>query len=198
MAEFNWNDLKKAAEDAGFVVVPQGKYDAVVSKATAGKSSQGKDQIKVTFKITTGPYAGKPVNTQFTISADNAIALGFFFRHMAALGLDGNYFARVPAPDLSQVANDILGKNCQIEVSVKPWNGEDRNQIDSVKPASGAVPSMGKAAPQPAMAQPQPVAQPQPQPAPAAAPQPQPVAEPETPKVEETAEAVAALPELPF
>lgn len=180
MADFTWSDLKKAAEDAGFVVVPKGLYNAVISKSEAKKTSQGKDQIKVVFKILDGPLAGKPVNSQFVISPENPTALGFFFRHMKAMGLDGSYFATLApgAVGMNKLANDLIGRSCQIDVVIDEWQGEDRNKVNGIKPLVGTV---GMAAatmagmPQPqVMAQPQPqlMMKPQPQPVPQPAPKP--------------------------
>lgn len=200
MSTLNWADLKKAAEDAGFSVVPKGTYNAVVSKATGAKTSNGKDQIKVTFKVLDGPQAGKPVNNNFIISQDNPVALGFFFRHMNALGLGAEYFAANPSASTDQIANDILNCKCQIDVSVEKWNDEDRNRVNAVKAmpnAVGAAVGISRSAmPQPSMpSQPQPVAQPKAAPvAPKAAPQP---VVTDTAASEPKAD-VPAAPELPF
>jgi hypothetical protein len=163
--EFTWADLKKTAEDAGFVTIPKGIYDAVVSKSTYQKNDKGKDQFKVVFKILTGPMAGKTLPNTFTISPDSAIALGFFFRHMAALGLNDTYFKQNPKKE--KVANDLLGRTCQIEVEMETYNEQERSKIKNVKPAAAGVSasvgaSVPSAVPQPMTAQPQPTTQPQP------------------------------------
>lgn len=191
MGSFSWGDLKKAAEDAGFVLVPKGTYDVVVSKSEAKKTGTGKDQIKVTFKVLSGPMAGKPIPNNFVISPESGMALGFFFRHMKALGLDSSYFATLPTGDvgMKKLANDLLGKTCQVDViDDDKWNEELRNKVTAVRAipgALGAAPAgVPQAAPQP-MVQPQPVSQPQPvvvapQPVVQAAPAPVVVPEPET------------------
>src|ERR1035441_7023644 len=93
----NFRDLLTAAEQGGFFLYPKNTYDAVVQKAEAATSSTSKPMLKVWYNVVTGPYAGRsPILNRFTISADNANSLSFFFRHMAAMGLPAEYFAQGP------------------------------------------------------------------------------------------------------
>lgn len=210
MATFNWGDLKQAADDAGFSAVPAGPYNVTVKKAEAKKTGTGKDKINVQFTINTGPMTGKTLFNDFVISPENGTALGFFFRHMKAMGLGPEYFASNPG--LEKVAADLVGKSCEVDVGIRLWNEEEKNEIKGVK-ALGTPQAAGPTVagvPQPAaQPQPQPVAQPQPQPAPApqpaSAPAPapvsttkdeKPVAEPEDDAP--AAPAADAPPQMPF
>jgi hypothetical protein len=146
----NFNDLLKAADDAGFSVVPANEYEAEVATAEAKTTSGGKNQIVVRFKIIAGPQAGKSVFNNFVISPDNANALGFFFRHMAAMGLEREYFAA--NPPLSQAAAQLIGRKVTITVSIEQWNGQDRNRVNAIKKAGmvsgvGATPFIPQAMP---------------------------------------------------
>lgn len=156
MGAANWNDLMKAADDAGFSLLPNGTYDVKVSAAEAKTTAKGKDMFAVTYEITSGPSMGRKQKNNFTISPESAVALGFFFREMKAMGLDAAYFST--APSTAKVAADLLGKTCRIEIGVEIWNGEERNKVAKVlAPAGGAAPSpMAPVATQP-------VAAPQPQ-----------------------------------
>ena len=211
MASFSWNDLQQAADDAGFGVIPAGEYEATVKTAEHKKTGTGKDKIAVRFSVTGGPSAGKSVFNDFVISPDNGTALGFFFRHMKALGLGPDYFAT--NPDLGKVANDLVGRNCVVVVGIRQWNEEDRNEIKGIKPSGGAAPAAMPGAGPAVMAQPQPAAQPQPtaqpQPQPAAQPQPAPAvstkkdepedAAPAAPSTDdEPTDEAPAKPKLPF
>lgn len=178
MASHSWNDLKQAADDAGFSAVAAGTYDVNVKKAEAKKTGTGKDKINVHFGITTGPLAGKTIYNDFIISPENGVALNIFFRHMKALGCGPEFFATLPDGDagMQQLAAALVGKSAQVEVGIRTWNEEDRNDIKNIKPLAGAAPAAGPSAgptpqpmPQPA---PQPQPMPQPQPQPAAAPSP--------------------------
>jgi hypothetical protein len=131
----NFNDLLKAADDAGFGTVPADEYEVEVAKAEASKTGTGKQKIAVQFKIIAGPQVGKSVFNDFVITTDNPNALGFFFRHMDALGVPRAIFEQ--NPPLAQVAAMLVGKRATIAVSIRQWNGADRNQVDGVKRSTG-------------------------------------------------------------
>ena len=192
----NFNDLLKAADDAGFSVVPANDYDAEVATAEAKTTSSGKNQIAVRFKITSGPQAGKSVFNNFVISPDNANALGFFFRHMAAMGLEREYFAA--NPPLAQAAAALVGRKVTITVSVEQWNGQDRNRVNAVKKAGG-VTGVGATPFIPGMVTPAPMIPPA---APAVSiPQPPVISDtvpPAAPLVTATETAPITAPEIPF
>lgn len=135
MTSVSWNDLQKAAGEAGFDPVPAGTYDVVVDTATAKKAGTGKDMISCQFKVKGGPYDGKTVFNQFVLSPENPNALAFFFRHMAAMGLGEAYFAS--NPQLERVAADLQGRECRITVSIREWNETMRNQVDAVAAPAG-------------------------------------------------------------
>lgn len=140
MATANFSDLLKAAEDAGFSNCPPGTYDVTVAEATSKQTSAGKDMIVVKFQIVGGPHGGRKVPNNFVISPENANALGFFFRHMRAMGLDSTYFAQNPSPQ--KVAADLVGRNCRIEVGTRTWNGEEREDVKKIMPpAVGPTPA---------------------------------------------------------
>lgn len=140
MATASFSDLMKAAEDAGFSNCPPGTYDVRVVAGEAKQTSAGKDMIVVKFEITGGPHGGRKVPNNFVISPENATALGFFFRHMRALGLDAAYFNQNPSPQ--QVASALIGRMCRIEVGTRVWNGEEREDVKKIMP-----PAAGAAAP---------------------------------------------------
>lgn len=144
MATANFSDLLKAAEDAGFSNCPPGTYEARVVAGEAKSTSAGKDMIVVKFEIIGGPHGGRKVPNNFVISPENANALGFFFRHMRALGLDAAYFSQNPSPQ--QLATDLVGKVCQIEVGTRVWNGEEREDIKSIKPVAAGAATPGPVA----------------------------------------------------
>ena len=135
ISNINWAELQQAAGEAGFDAVPAGMYDVIVDTASTKAASSGKNMIVVRFKIENGPEAGKSVFNQFVLSPENANALAFFFRHMAAMGLSEAYFQS--NPPLERVAADLTGRRCRIQVSIREWNGSDRNNVDSVAPPAG-------------------------------------------------------------
>lgn len=150
MSTLDWGALTAAADDAGFSAIPANEYDLVVATAEVARTNANneggaKDQIKVKFKVENGPHAGKAVFTNFVLSPENPNALGFFFRHMAALGLTREYFQG--NPPLTQVAAALVGRRCRGKVSIRLWNEEERNQIDKILPPIGAATGPIPAAP---------------------------------------------------
>lgn len=141
MASANFADLLKAAEDAGFSNCPPGTYDVRVAEGTAKTTGADKDMIVVKFEIIGGPHGGRKVPNNFVISPENANALGFFFRHMRAMGLDAAYFSQNPSPQ--KVAADLVGKTCRIEVGTRVWNGEEREDVKKIMAPStdGSAPA---------------------------------------------------------
>lgn len=179
MTVINFSELMSSAGE-GFSPIPEGTYNAQVYKAEAAPSKKGKAMLRVQFKVLGGPQNDRIVFTNFTISPESPNALGFFFRHMAALGLSGEYFAQNPA--MEQVAEALVGRQASITVNIEPYQGVPRNQIKDVKPMQGA----------PAMAA-QPVAQAA-APVMPAAPPAAPVAPPVAPPAPPAAPAVPAPP----
>jgi hypothetical protein len=171
--------------------VPTGQYPAKVHESKFTKSGNGKPQWKLTLKIQGGPHDGRNVWTQLTLTRDNPNALAIFFRQMAAFGLTQQYFQQNPAPEA--VAAALMNRDALIDVAIREWNGEDRNEVKSIKPlpagyAAASIP------PPPAtgVVPPPPAAAPAPAPAPSVAPAP-PVAAPAAP----AAAPPAPAPEVP-
>ncbi len=139
MSEIDWGSLQKEAATAG--VMPDGDYNVMVYEATATKSSNGKPMIKVKARVIDGPKKDKPVYTQFVVSAENGIALRIFFQHMAAFGLDSNFFGQNPPMDV--VAKNLMNRGATFTLGTREWQGADRNEVNGVK----ALPSGGPIVP---------------------------------------------------
>lgn len=132
---FNWGDLQKAADDAGFNPVPDNDYDFEVAKAEAKKTSNGKDMIATQLKITSGPYEGRLLFNNFTISPESPAALGFFFRDMETLGLPREYFASNPG--IAVVAQTLVGRRGRATVTTREFGGAKRNDVKKITPLVG-------------------------------------------------------------
>lgn len=196
-------DFKRAMQDAksaSFEALPVGDYDIEIVESTALRSSNGKPMIKVQMQVLNGPYQNRRVFNNFVFSPDNAMALSIFFRHMKCLGLDDTFFASLGAVNsLDPVSTALLNRRARITLGIRQWNGEDRNEVNQIKPYTGApaMPGMPGGPPHPSggggVAQPpQQVVVVQPAPTPMPTPVPTPVAHatPATP----TAPATPATP----
>jgi hypothetical protein len=163
----DFNKLMGAAGSGTFEALPAGDYVVKVASTEATRSANGKPMIKVKYTVEGGPSAGRPVFNQHVISADNPNALAFFFQHMAAYGLDRNYFAS--NPPMPQVAAAMVGRVVQVTLEVRDYQGAPRNNVTKLIAAAGmmampgapvaAAPVMPVApAPVPPVAAPAPVA----------------------------------------
>ena len=132
MGEFSFKQLSK---DANTILT--GDHEVVIVKTEATKSQNGKQMIKCDLKITSGPFAGRVIKHNFTLSPENTQAMKFFFQHMAALGLDEAYFDADPS--MPQVAGDLLGRQAIATLEPNEWQGVTREQVKSWKPSGGVV-----------------------------------------------------------
>lgn len=183
----DWNQLSKDAE-AAFSPVPPGDYNALVTESSAVVAGTGKPMVKVKFRILDGPHANRVLFNNFVVSADNATAMGFFFRHMRVFGMDAAFFAAQPS--MEQIADRLLNQQVVITVNLRKYQGEDQNGVAGIKPSLGGglggVPSALPGVPAASSVPPAPA------PAPAPAP-PAPVPPAPAPEA-----AAPAAPEEPF
>lgn len=132
----SWTALIDEAGDAaeGFDVLPAADYDLKVVKSEAKMASTGKLMFALTSEITSGPYKNRKLWSNIVVSHDNPTALGIFFRQMNALGIAKEYFGSNPSD--SQVAEALMGREFRGQVGIKPYNGQDRNEIKGYFPIS--------------------------------------------------------------
>lgn len=157
--ETSWNDLLEFAGAENYENVPLGTYSCEIVHSEATTTNNGKDMIKVRFKVVEGMHAGKVIFNNFVISPESSGAMKWFFGHMRALGLPAEYFKAEPAP--AQVATDLLGRRANVTVKQgKPYKGQPQIEVEKIEaiagvpqPPLGAVPQIPTpAAPIPATA----------------------------------------------
>lgn len=137
MSEIDWASLQKEAKD---VLIPDGDYVTIVTKAEATRASTGKPMIKLQLTIADGPKRDRRVFTQLTLTADNPFALQKWFSNLAAFGLDSKYFDGNPS--LERIATDLMNRGVIITVGHREWQGADRNEVSNFKPfvPTGPIP----------------------------------------------------------
>jgi hypothetical protein len=145
-------DFKRAIQDAksaSFEALPVGDYDVEVVESTAVRSSNGKPMVKVQLQVLSGPFQNRRIFNNFVFSADNAMAMSIFFRHMKCFGLTEDFFAGMGTNgSMEVVANELLRKRARVTLGIRQWQGEDRNEVNQIKPYTGA-PGIPNAAPAP-------------------------------------------------
>ena len=129
----NWKTMHKDA-----TTTLEGDFPVVIVEANATKTNDGsKDMIKWKAKVETGPYAGRPLWGNFTISPESPGAMRILFSHLAVLGLDEKFWNANPEAPVSAIAQAIVGRKAIAEVGVRQWNGADREEVKAWKPALG-------------------------------------------------------------
>lgn len=185
MVTIDFNRALSDAKSASFEALPTGDYNVEVADATATRSSNGKPMIKAQMTVLDGPYANRRVFNNFVLSTENAMAMAIFFRHMKCFGLTETFFAGLGAQgSMEAVASALVQRRARLTLGIRQWQGEDRNEVTSVKPYTGAPAGAAPGVPGPA-----------PLPPPPTAPPVMPPAQPPTPPVApQPAPAVAAPP----
>lgn len=134
MSTTKWSELKKQADDATRPI-PDDWYEIVVTKAELKEASTGSPMIVTTFKVDSGPHAGRSLFTNFVFTAENPNALMFFFRNMEAFGFNEDFFTQLEAQGvgveagLHVIAEQIVGRKVRAEVGSRTWQGQPRNEI---------------------------------------------------------------------
>lgn len=121
----NLKDVKTLAP------VPAGDYEAVLTEFNIVESakSSGKPYVAVTFKVT-GPdeFKGRNLWKNYSLQSQ---ALWGLKRDLVAMGVDPDSFGE--DDDIGDIMTDAKGRACVLEVGLRPYNGEDRNEVKRVK-----------------------------------------------------------------
>lgn len=137
MSGIDWATMHKDAH-----TVLEGDFGIVVSEAKPGESSNKKPMIKCVLVIESGPYTGRKIYHNFTVSPESQIAMQMFFRALKVLGVGESFFAQNPTTE--GIAQAIIGKRAMVTLEPREWQGQARENVKSWKDATGSgVPTMG-------------------------------------------------------
>lgn len=141
MALSNWADLLDSADDStDFTPLPEGEYNLAITETEVVQSQTGKTGFKTVSEVLDGEYQGRKVFNTMYISPESPKAVGIFFRHMNALGLDGEYFRSEPADE--QISDDLLGQTYVGTLKHTQSNGKTYANVQDIQPlADEDVPS---------------------------------------------------------
>lgn len=137
-----WGDLVKEFS-GGFDPIPSGDYDVVVESAESVLSKNGKNMIKVKFKVQGGPSNNRTVfwNAVFSPRRDdgsmNEGALKAWFSNMAAFGMKTEFFAANPS--FEQIADTMVGRKVIVNLGIREYMGNDQNDVKRIKPPQGGA-----------------------------------------------------------
>lgn len=112
--------------------LPEATYSAVVEKAlyVAQSQSSGNPTVALTWIVNDGEYEGRKLFRSYSCQPN---ALVFLKQVLVALGVDP---AKLSTEiDIDDVLEDIIGAECNLEVTIGEYNGSPNNQVTKVKPA---------------------------------------------------------------
>lgn len=139
MPNLGWDSLLAAAGDAGkaFEPLDDAAYNFVITKPEIGQSKTGKKSIGITAIVESGPHAKRRVWHTWYISPESANALAYFFREMAVLGLDQEFWAGNPSDE--KIIAGLNNRRFVGTTKVEEYNGKKKNVIDSFAAPVGAA-----------------------------------------------------------
>ncbi len=111
-----------------FVIVPEGRYLAKVSKVTSRESdSTGNKYVQVALEVIKGPFSGNAVFENFMIEHPSERAIEVSTNRAEKLGT-ATGIELLESSDIVSMQADLLGKELLIHVknTKKVYNGEER------------------------------------------------------------------------
>lgn len=126
-------DWKKLRDDATTIL--EGDFAIVITDVKVGESQTKKAMLKCVLTVESGPYAGRKVYHNFTISPESQPAMGMFFRALTTLGLGDAFFAQNPS--MESIAQALMGKRANVTIEKREWQGQERENIKSWSEPTG-------------------------------------------------------------
>jgi uncharacterized protein YgfB (UPF0149 family) len=113
--------------------IPAGTYDATFTDFEKKKNNDGDgDHFSAQFTVTDDEYAGRKVYRNYSLKTDS---LPYFKQFMARLGADEDALED-EAAEIEDILNDLKGADCRVKVRVRVYQGEARNDVQSVLSAT--------------------------------------------------------------
>src|SRR6266702_2341689 len=128
MTSINWRELMSSSEEegGGFEALPADEYEVEITDSKAKVASTGRNMFEVKMRVESGgPHKGRTLFNNFVLVPENSTATSIFFRNMATLGLTKSYFDKNPS--LETAAEALVGRRCRVRVSIRTYNGRERN-----------------------------------------------------------------------
>jgi hypothetical protein len=139
---FNFGQLYDEA-GAADQALPASTYELELTKAEYKTFASGNRGYACTYKVLTGPHAGRGVWNNIMLMPENPGSMRMFFVNMKAHGLGEDFFKASPPPTPEAVAQALVGTRVRAELGVQssgPYAG--RNEVRKLLPAlpgSGVV-----------------------------------------------------------
>ncbi len=142
MPEMTFGQMRAEAKTQGFEPIPIGTYNFRVESAELKKGT-GSQQISTKIVIMDGPLAGRSTLNRLVPVKNDGDVNGMFFRQCKILGVGDDHpiWQQIDAVGLDQgiglLAPLLVGGMFIGEIEIRPWMGEDRDNVKSMKPYGG-------------------------------------------------------------
>lgn len=123
-----WNVPEDKPKDEERFIHPEGTWDAVVSVASADKTKNQKDMLRLTFKTSKGNVFGRLVHSPESSKANWA-----FFTQLAAMGVDKE-FLESKEPEIDDIAAETVKARVLIRVAHREYQGETFADVEWIEP----------------------------------------------------------------
>lgn len=113
--------------------IPAGTYDATFTDFEKKPNNDGSgDHFSVQFTVTDEEYAGRKLFRNYSLKPD---ALPYFKQFMARLGAPDDALEDEDA-EIEDILNDLKGADCRVKARIRTYQGEARNEVQSVLSAT--------------------------------------------------------------
>lgn len=134
-------DLSDTPSGMGFDPIPAGEYPAQIVGTDLTRSQNDDLMLNLTWQVMEGDHAERLVFDRVMLSgSDKSVAFGK--RKIKTIADAIGH----PNPNRVEDTEELHGRPCLIVVAIKPYNGEDRNEVRNYKPITKADPAPAAAA----------------------------------------------------
>ena len=118
-------------EEVSFEVMPRGLYNCIVCENEFTYSaSAGNPMWSLQLEVEDGDYAGRRLFTHMVFAGKG---MGITKRHLSRLAPE---LCDAPFdPTNEEIVQSILGRRICAKVTIRKWEGEDRNNVGDLLPA---------------------------------------------------------------
>ena len=142
MPEMTFGQMRAEAKTQGFEPIPVGVYNFRVEAAEL-KPGKGSQQISTKIVIMDGPLAGRNTLNRLVPVKNDGETNGMFFRQCKVLGVGDDHaiWAQIDAVGVDQgiglLIPLLIGGMFIGEIDWQDWQGENRDNVKSMKPYGG-------------------------------------------------------------
>ncbi len=125
----NWDEVEGASGE----VMPRGMYPCTISECEFTHSESGGNPMwTLTLEISEGDYAGRKLYTHLVFKG-----AGLGFTKTALERIKPELLQQPLDPEDEEAMGSMLGTNLKAKVTVKKWEGENRNNVRGLYAAGG-------------------------------------------------------------